>query len=157
MKECHRCSFHAELMAGRHKTTPWAKTPCATCPAADTDGKGRIRGTRALRGRVGETRLSLDHETREVVEREAVLSEPATSLDERWDSILHVVQRLLDLDAGTREIVLQRLSCTGTIKDMADAMGISNQAAHARMKAAMRKHAWVAELITIKERKEAHD
>jgi hypothetical protein len=67
MKECHRCKFHAELMAGKHKTTPWAKTPCATCPAADVDRRGRMNGTRALRGRVGETRLSLDHETREVV------------------------------------------------------------------------------------------
>jgi DNA-directed RNA polymerase specialized sigma24 family protein len=81
----------------------------------------------------------------------------AEQLADKWEHVLRLAQRLLDLDKDTREIVLQRLSCTGTIKDMADAMGISNQAAHARMKAAMRKHAWVAELITIKERKEAHD
>jgi len=154
MKECHRCRFHAELMAGKHKNTPWGKTPCSNCPSQDTDAKGRIRGTRALRGRVGETRLSLDHETREVVEREALLTEPVRSLDESWEKIIHLVQRLLDLDKDTREIVLQRIAFTGTLKDMATAMGISTQAAHARMKAAMRKHAWVAELITIKERKE---
>lgn len=154
MKECHRCKFHAELMAGKHKNTPWAKTPCSTCPAADTDARGRIKGTRALRGRVGENRLSLDHETLEVVEREALMHE-AQALAEKWEQVLRLCQRLLDLDKDTREIVLQRISGTGTIKDMAETMGISTQAAHARMKAAMRKHAWVAELITIKERKKS--
>jgi hypothetical protein len=191
MKECHRCQFHAELMAGKHKGIAWKKTPCSTCPAADLDKRGQINGTRALRGRIGENRLSLDHETLEVVEREAVLHDTVESLDHGWEDMLNIsarligldpdtlktflsifadvldftprsvptlrafVEKLLNLDRESLDIVLQRVACRGSIKEMAETMGISTQTAHARMKAAMRKHEWVAELITIKERKKS--
>jgi hypothetical protein len=192
MKECHTCEFHKEIMAGLHKKTPWAKTPCSTCPAFDMDSSRQMNGTRALRGRDGQSRLSLDFETVQILdqhqlmthEREEVKSDAILSItqklllmdfhtcndflsiladllnaEESWAIVYfkQFVNKMAAMDKDSREIVLKRLSCTGTIKDMADAMGISNQAAHARMKAAMRKHAWVAELITIKERKEAHD
>jgi hypothetical protein len=189
MKECHTCEFHKEIMAGLHKKTPWSKTPCSTCPAFDVDGGHQMNGTRALRGRDGQSRVSLDFETVQILdqqrlmnhEREEAKSDAILSIAQKlilmdfhtcndflvlFDEILNsdeawavmyfrkFVSKMAAMDKDSREIVLKRIACKGTMKDLAEDMGISTQAAHARMKAAMRKHEWVAELITIKERKQ---
>jgi hypothetical protein len=69
---CHTCPTHAEIMAGMHRETPWQSMPCATCPLAK-EAHGANDGGRALRGRVGMTRLSLDYETVEIIEAEREL------------------------------------------------------------------------------------
>jgi len=66
-KECHTCPTHTEIMAGVHKETPWAEMPCAKCPLARN---AKDIGPRSFRGRAGQTRLSMDFDTIEIVEAE---------------------------------------------------------------------------------------
>jgi len=151
MKECHTCPFHAEIMTGKHKDTPWEKTPCSTCPAMDLDKKGRLTQPRALRGRVGQTRLSLDYETQELIDREHQMHEdPAEGLESHWDQVLRFIQCMMDLDMETREIILHRISGRGDMRSRARELGLSGAAAHARLKSAMRKHPWIARAVEIR-------
>ena len=158
MKECHDCRFNAEILAGKHKETPWDKMACATCPGADTSKGGRMTQPRALRGRAGLNRLSLDYETKELVERHHLLNaQTRERLDEKYDEIIRLAQCLFDLDMVTRDIILNRLVGKTTMKEHAKALGITVQAAYARVKMARIKHQWIKDAISIRDYKESVD
>jgi|GEM_PF-1421322 len=158
MVECHSCPINAEILAGKHKETSFDQMPCATCPGSDMNRSGRMTQNRALRGRAGLSRLSLDYETKELVERHDLLnSQTIERLGERYDEIIRLAQCLFDVDMVTRDIILNRLVGEVTMKEHAAGLGISVQAAYARIKVARSKHPWIKEAISIRDYKEATD
>ena len=155
MVECHSCPVNAEILAGKHKETPWDKMACATCPGSDMNRSGRMTQNRAMRGRAGLSRLSLDYETKALVERHDLLNtQTRERLDEKYDEIIRLAQCLFDLDMVTRDVILNRLVGKTTMKEHAKGLGITVQAAYARVKVARGKHPWIKEAISIRDYKE---
>tara|TARA_Y100000310_G_scaffold26845_1_gene25579 strand:+ start:221 stop:748 length:528 start_codon:yes stop_codon:yes gene_type:complete len=133
LPECHKCTVDADIKAGRYKRAVWANVPCSACPnVIDTNSTiARIEGLPSHGGRVHVRFQENVHD----VPTAAAGTDP--SMTEAGEMAAYVLKSVLELDPGTREVVMERIAHPDhSFRVIADRLGIGVSTAHDRLRKA---------------------
>lgn len=86
-------------------------------------------------------------EKRTVWDKSQAMKESTDEIPEPLQLALHVIHTIFDLPPLDREILLNRLSGRQTMKEHAESLNITCQAAYSRLRKMRKTHKWIAELI----------